>query len=429
MSRRQGRTQRRVERRLLRRLPQATAHGRLTTTNMPRQLVGADEELAARRALVRALAAPDPGMVAAWLGRHVLRQEDLAWLGRQGLAPFAFYRLQQAELLERLPGDVAAQWTEIYQHATVGIASMDWEIERVLLALTQAGVDFTWLKGGALAYAAYPNPACRGRGDLDLWVQAEQWPLATTTLQGLEYRLHSKLQRPDALVLLVGGEQQMVHSDSVVGLIELQSPALRGEWVRHTTAVDHAAIWQRRSPVAVANRSFYAMASEDALIHLCVHQAINHQFSAPSWLRNLLDIHLLMATQSLDWNQLVDCAIRWRLATVVWTVLRLSQRLLDTSVPAASLQALAPSRWQRWLIDHLDLDQSLLTMQPSAYGHRRFVIQMALVDRTRDGARLLWRGLLPEAAWLRARYGVASGQSLWRLRLWHMWRLATSAQA
>ncbi|HSN76884.1 MAG TPA: nucleotidyltransferase family protein [Anaerolineae bacterium] len=396
---------------------------------MPRQLVGADEELAARRAWVRALAAPEPGMLSAWLGRHVPRQEDLAWLSRQGLVLFAYYRLQQAELLERLPSDVAARWAEIYQQGTVGIASMDWEIERVLLALTQTGVDFIWLKGGALAYAVYPNPACRARGDLDLWVQAEQLPLATAALQGLGYRLHGKLDRPDALALLVGGEQQMVHSNSVVGLIELQWPALRGEWVRHTTAVDHAAIWQRRSPVAVVSQSFYAMASEDALIHLCVHQAINHQFSAPSWLRNLLDIHLLVATQSLDWNQLVDSAIRWRLATVVWTVLRLSQRLLDTPLPAASLQALAPSRWQRWLIDRLDLDRSLLTMQARGYGHYRFVIQLVLVDRARDGARLLWRGLAPEAAWLQARYSVAPGRSLWRLRLLHVWRVATSARA
>ena len=78
------------------------------------------------------------------------------------------------------------------------------------MALTQADVEFIWMKGAALAYTVYPNPACRGRGDLDLWIQLEQLSLATAVLQGLGYRLSSKEDRPDALVLLVGGEQQMV---------------------------------------------------------------------------------------------------------------------------------------------------------------------------------------------------------------------------
>jgi len=92
---------------------------------MPRHPVGVDQKLTARRALVRALAAAQPDALAAWLDEHVLRQEDLVWLSQQGLALFAFYRLQQAELLERLPGEVAAQWQDIYQQVTVGIASMD----------------------------------------------------------------------------------------------------------------------------------------------------------------------------------------------------------------------------------------------------------------------------------------------------------------
>jgi hypothetical protein len=395
---------------------------------MSRELAGADEDLATRRALVRALAAHRSEPLDAWLKRHRLRQEDVTWLERQGLALFAFNRVQQAELLDRLPGDVAAWWEQIYQQATVDVAATDWEIERVLQALTQTGVDFVWMKGGALAYAIYPNPASRGRGDLDLWIQPEQVALATSKLHALGYQRHNKDDRPDALVMLVGGELQMVKRGSPVGLIELQWPVLRGEWVRHTTAGDQAAIWQRRSPIAVGDHAFAAMAPEDALIHLCLHQAIHHQFTAP-WLRNLLDVHLLVGSQALDWPQVGARAAAWRLATVVWTVLSLAQRLLDTSVPDAVMKSLAPPRWRRWLIGRLRLEEALLTMRPGGYSYRRFVVQLALVDRTRDGFRLLWRGLFPEAAWLWARYGGLPGASLWRLRLRHLWSLASSARA
>lgn len=395
---------------------------------MPNRLVGAEQELAGRRELVRALAADQPQALAAWLDGHELGPEDMIWLGRQGLALFAFYRLQQAGLDERLPGELAARWQEIYQQATVGIAAADWEIEQILLALTEAGVDFVWMKGGALAYAVYPNPATRGRGDLDLWIQPGQATLATGVLNALGYILHNKEDRPEALVLLVGGELQLFKRGSPIELIELQWPVLRGEWVRHTTAGDQAAIWQRRSAVVFGDHSFAAMAPEDALIHLCLHQAIHHQFSAP-WLRNLLDVHLLVGSQGLDWSQVAARATAWRLATVVWTVLRLAQRLLDTAAPDEILDVLAPSRWRRWLIGRLHLDDGLLAMLPGGYGYRRFVIQMALVDRVRDGVRLLWRAAFPEAAWLRARYDQAPDQSLWRLRLRHVWSLATSARA
>ncbi|MEI2690891.1 MAG: nucleotidyltransferase family protein [Anaerolineae bacterium] len=342
---------------------------------------------------------------------------DLAWLRGQGLALFAFHRLQQADLLDKAPASVVIPWQEAFQQAVLATASMDWEIEAVLLALSQAGVDFIWLKGAALAYALYDNPACRLRGDLDLWIQPEQLPLAVAALASLGFQHTSKEDRPDALALLVGGEQQLMRTGSLLELIELQWPALRGEWARHTAAIDHRAIWQRRSRLTIGQHRFAVMTPEDTLLHLCLHQAINHQFSAP-WLRNLLDIHLLVAAEALDWPQIVATARRWRLATVVWTVLELTQRLLGAAAPPAAMQALQPPRWQRWLIGRLDLEEALLTMQPGGYGHRRFLLQLALVDRMRDAAILLARGLFPEAGWLRARYNLAPDARVarWRAR-------------
>ncbi len=381
-----------------------------------------------RRELARALAVQQPAALAAWLDAHELSQEDVAWLRQQGLALFAFHRLQQADLLDRAPAGVAIPWQDAYQRAIVATASMDWEIDRVLLALEQASVDFVWLKGAALAYALYANPACRLRGDLDLWIQPEQAAEAAAVLADLGFRHAGKEDRPDALALLVGGELQMVGASSVLELIELQWPALRGEWVRHTTAIDHQAIWQRRARLAVGQHSYPVMAPEDTLLHLCLHQAINHQFSAP-WLRNLLDVHLLVAAGTLDWTRVMSITCSWRMATVVWTVLSLAQRLLGTTPPPAAMQALAPPGWQRWLIGRLHLEEALLTMQPGGYGYRRFLIQIALVDRARDAVKLLARGVFPDAGWLRARYGLAPDERLARWRVLHCWRLATTARA
>lgn len=387
----------------------------------------AHDRLNARRKLVRALATESPEGLAAWLDAHALDGDDLVWLHRQGLITFGLYRIQQAGLVDRLPEPVAARWQGIVDQMTVLTATQDWEIERILAALVAAGIDFIWLKGAALAYAVYPNPICRGRGDLDLWIQVERIAGAAAVLHDLGYGTSAKADRPDALAALVGGEQRLEGESPLLDLIELQWPALRGEWVRNAAAVDHAAIWRRRVPIALPGLAGWIMAPEDTLIHLCFHQAINHQFGTP-WVRNLLDVHRVIATYRLDWEKVVACAVEWRLATIMWTVLTLAQRLLGAAVPEATLQGLAPSRWRRALIDRLHLEEGILAMASGGYGYRRFVIQMAMIDRPRDGLRLLARGLLPEASWLEARYADEPRLPLWRLRLTHLWRLATTAR-
>jgi hypothetical protein len=103
--------------------------------------------------------------------------------------------------------------------------------------------------------------------------------------------------------------------------------------------------------------------------------------------------------------------------------------LFDTSIPEQVLGALAPAPWRRWAIRRLHLDQMLLETKATGYHWQRFWIQLLLIDRIRDMLRLIGRGLFPEEAWLRARYGVATPASLWSARLLHPWRLLTAARA
>jgi hypothetical protein len=377
---------------------------------------------------MRALAAQRPAALASWLDTHQLTVDDVRWLHRQRLAVFAFHGFRQASLLARLPAEAAAALLECHRHAVGPGTAQDVETERVLQALLQAGVDFAWAKGGMLAYTVYPNPISRQRGDLDLWIQPEQAALAQSLLEQLGYARRTKAQRPPALAQLTGGELQMVRDRGGLRLVELQSPLIRGEWVRRTAAVDHAGMWQRRVPALLHGHVYPTLAPEDTLIHLCIHQAVNHQFVA-LWLRNLLDVHQVAARYDLDWAALAGRAAAWRVATVVWTALDLAQRLLDTAVPETAMQRLAPPAHRRRLIAQLHLDRSLLELRNIGDSQRRFLIQLLLVDRWQDAIRLLGRGAYPEAAWLRARYELEPERPIWRLRLAHFWLLATTARA
>jgi hypothetical protein len=264
------------------------------------------------------------------------------------------------------------------------------EVEQVLAALEGAGVETVLLKGTPLAYTVYGDPLCRLKGDLDIWIRFEQLPQATAAVQGAGYRVACHEERPPELALLTGGEQQMVSDLPGTGLIELQWPAFRGEWVRHTTRIDHAAIWARRVPVLIEERRAYMMAPEDLLIHLCLHQAINHQFAKP-WLRSLLDVHLVIQRLALDWEQVSGRARSWRVSTVVWTVLSLAGELCGTAVPSEVMMALSPAAWRRQAIGRLRLERGLIEMSPGGYSHRRLLIEMLMIDRPGcNAACLAW---------------------------------------
>jgi hypothetical protein len=378
--------------------------------------------------LLSALAADKPDALREWLATNSLDENWCRWIRAQGLAPFTFRQLQRAASLSLLRENVQARLrADTYQGAALNALQRQ-ETARVLGALEDAGVETVLLKGTPLAYTVYDDPLCRFKGDLDAWIRLDQLPEATAALGSAGYRVARKEERPPELVRLIGGEQQMVSDVPGSGLIELQWPAFRGEWVRHTTRINHEAIWERRTPVMIEGRRADAMAPEDMLIHLCLHQAINHQFAKP-WLRSLLDVHLVIQRQSPDWEQVAARARSWRVSTVTWTVLGLARQLLGTPVPAQMVVVLSPSAWRRWAVRQLRLERKLVEMSPGGYHHGRFLIQLLLVDRGRDMARLIGRGLFPEGEWLRARYAADTPSSLWRARLTHPWKLITAGRA
>ena len=375
-----------------------------------------------------ALGAPDAAALGAWAVEARPDAEWAAWLRGQSLAPFVFYRLRETGDLARLPADVQRGLQNAYYAAAGVNAVQHRETEAVLRALDDAGIETVLMKGTPLAYTVYAEPACRLKSDLDIWLPPALLPAAIEALRPLGYAPRDKSNRPAAFIALTGGEQQLFGQDPGTGLVELQWPALRGEWVRRSAAVDHAAIWARRVVVSMEGRSAWAMAPEDLLIHLCLHLAINHGFGEPA-LRNLLDIHLVAARLAPDWRAVAERAKAWRLATMLWTTLSLAVQLWGTPVPASVLAALQPGLARRRAIASLDLANAVLTIRRGDYSYRRFVVQMLLTDRPRDAWRLVWRALFPEAEWLQARYGAETPAAVWRERMLHPLRLLTSARA
>lgn len=366
--------------------------------------------------------------IAAWLTAHPLTLEQIQWLAAQNLAPFLAHHFKSLDLMHYLPEQSADVLRRNLLVRAAQAALQQAELGKVLDGLAAANLldQALFMKGSALAYTVYPLSACRPRGDIDIWMPPAHFAQAMTVLAELGYVPRNKEYRPPAFVKLVGGEQQMVNPQPGTGLIEVQQPAIRGEWIRLTAAIDHAGVFERRVWVDIAGRQARVMADEDLLLHLCVHMAINHQFSMP-WLRGLLDIRLLVQ-RPLDWAAIIDRAKTWRTATLTWTVLDLVVQLMGVLVPDSVLTQLAPSGLRQRLIRGFALEKRILNLEGGGYSYRRFVIQTLMVDRPQDMVRLYGRALFPETEWLQARYGVTAPVDIWRKRLTHPFHVVTSAQ-
>ncbi len=357
-------------------------------------------------ALLQALATPGANALADWLAHHELDNAAVEWLRVRGLAPYAFHRLTETHLIGQAAAEPRGVLRLAYFVALSQALAREGELQRVLVALAAAGITPILFKGAVLAYTAYPAPACRQMGDLDLWLTAAEMPAGQVALEALGYRAHSKETRPPAFQARHLGEIQMIGAHPGSILVELHWSAFAGVWLDRVAAVDHAALRARAVPVTVTGQPALALAPEDAVIQLAVHLAVNHQMAAP-WVRGLLDVALLARTQPVDWAVVADRARAWRVSTAVWLVLQLTVELLGLTEAAPAVARLTPAPVRRHLLARLVNAGSMLAMRNISRDPFRFALLLLLVDRCRDVAAIVARAVWPERDWLAARYGRA----------------------
>ncbi len=355
---------------------------------------------------LRALVARDGAALHAWAATRA----DAGWcdwLHGQGLAAYAFHQLHATGALSELPLELQAALRGRYYTATGDAELHTRELAEVLDILARRGITPIVFKGAALAFTVYPDPACRPMGDLDLWLSDDEMPHAQAALEAAGYRQHVKDARPLALQAQRAGEIQLVGRQAGRGLVELHWGIFAGEWLRRAAAVDSAGPRERAIPVTLAGQAARTLAPEDAIIQLAVHLAVNHQMAYPG-VRGLLDVALVAAHNPVDWDAVVHRARAWRVAVATWLVLSLTAELFGLADVRAAGCRLQPSAVRSRLLARFTGPGAILRGQDITHSRWRLVYQLMLVDRPQDAARLVWRALWPEDAWLTARYGAAS---------------------
>ena len=272
--------------------------------------------------------------------RHALsaseRQTLLGWALRHRLAGLLWH------VEGRVPSGVASSdgWLDAARRQAAYAVYQEQELRRVVDEFVRAGIPPIFLKGAALGYTIYPDPALRPGADHDMLVRPDESARVRAIFEGLGYEPELQppgehiaaqfgFRRTDARAMLYLFDIHLKISNALVYADRLSYEEIRAE----------AVSMPRLDPRALAPSPGHS------LVIACVHRIAHHADTDD--LLWLYDIHLLAASLTgAEWERALELAEAKQLCAVVLRGIERADRALGPSpadVPIERLRALASS--------------------------------------------------------------------------------------
>ncbi len=266
------------------------------------------------------------------------------------------------------------------------------ECRRILSRLQQAEIEVLLLKGSALAYWAYPSAHLRDCSDIDLLFSSyEAAQKAIVLLQSMQYSLRDSALAGD----LISFEQTCVR-DSTMGAgleIDLHWQLSSSPLFAYQFNFDEL----NSSAIALPKLGAYArgLSPVHAFFNACMHRVQNMADGSENVLKWLYDLHLLGSQFTpADWQVMSDIAIERKLSGICCDGLQATKHEFNTLVPEVIFNALTDAA----KYEHMQVSNM----------HSWFYIQrMSFMAFPTMSLRMRWlkQRLLPDTAYLQARYG------------------------
>ncbi len=224
------------------------------------------------------------------------------------LGPMLDQRCRTAGAQWPVPQAIRQQWANAHRTAALRSLKIQQTICKVADCLNAADIPFAVLKGGWLAWHAYPAPALRPMRDLDVWVGPALAAAAQAALTGagftpcpvpgptLEQALdHEKHLPPLWLTDLGIGVEIHIRTYDID-----QRPDQSGG------GGEVAGLMQRAIALPLGSAAVRYLSPSDTLLHLIVHAAYDHRFNNGPVVID--DIAFLLGKHPVDWPAFWDRA-------------------------------------------------------------------------------------------------------------------------
>ncbi len=317
------------------------------------------------------------------------------------------------DLGEGLQAELLAELTDAVSRCRARDRRLRAEAERLGRALDDQGLRWRFLKGAWLAPRCYPEPDCRPRADIDLWVAPADRPRAESTLAGLGYQPESRSWKHRRW--LQPGNRRPVdwrgeHPDNPrpVELHPRVVESFRG--IDFDLSPVRAAEPETEAWVAGVDEATWQLAL------LAAHATVDVLSRRLRGIQ-LLDLQRLAARiDPAGWQALAALAGRPGQARFLWPAMALAERYGEIRAPVGWLEVLSMQTspaLRAWLADS-DLDAL------GRFGRgdrRRELLEIPRIWPESAGERrLLWRAVLWPSRWqLADRHPQLAASPAWPL--------------
>lgn len=259
-------------------------------------------------------------------------------LSAHGILPLLYVRLRDDPAWSSLTPEFRAALAAAFQSN----AARSFLLEDELVRIGQACRDLGLLKGSALGRTVYDDPSLRPVSDFDLLVRREAVSDTQSALESLGYRAVGIAgdRHIGPWVRRYRAELPLVADVAGVGrlLVELHWALVEAPY--YVERIAPADLRQGASP-APGLPQFFIPRPPVLLAHACAHLAMHH--SRDLRLIWLVDIDRLASSTTMDWDEVVRIAEKWKLGHAIHTCLAVVSHWLGTITPAEVAPALARS--------------------------------------------------------------------------------------
>jgi hypothetical protein len=292
---------------------------------------------------------PEP-WPASWAGESVRKQvmDEIVYHGVAGLL------VEKLGALEDWPDDVI---TPVRQQA---LGQAMWELQhsvvlgRLVRALDAEGIEPLFLKGTAIAYDLYDQPAARSRGDTDLLIHKNDVGAARTVLESLGFKPSLDLERDSSTDNLLQQSWTLLSDDGLAHHMDLHWQVMNVAAFKDV--LTYAECAAASIPLPRLEASARALDRVRTLLHTALHRAMHltspyfaggKTYYGSDRLIWTHDIHLLASSLTkVEWQRLCALCREHGASAVCLDGLTAARRALGTFVPDEALEALrtAPRR-------------------------------------------------------------------------------------
>jgi hypothetical protein len=257
----------------------------------------------------------------------------LYFLQAHWIIPFVYRKIGSLPQECLPPEAITDEMRQAFLVSCVRSLHMERQLQEIIEAFQEEGVRMLVLRGPALAFSLYPDPAMRPSGDLDLLVIPEQVVQARTILESLGYRC---LARRFETARDFFREECFIHQENPDNKFPVDLHWVHWElhpFFKGSEQVDMLDLFQRAWKVETPTLAFETLQPVDYLIHSAIHLIMIHKNEMRlSW---IYDTALLAQQLQVpdDWEILQERCVAWRARLPLEHCLKMAQVWAGLELP------------------------------------------------------------------------------------------------